>query len=105
MAVVAVVLFAAAALFVPFGIPERHFVWRTVAAYLAIGSLLRFIEVARDPAAFRPAERLAIVLFLTDPRQVRRVPRRVLVRTWLEALVMNAARTPARGNPSRASGA
>jgi hypothetical protein len=90
VAVVAVVLFAAAALFVPFGIPERHFVWRTVAAYLAIGSLLRFIEVARDPAAFRPAERLAIVLFLTDPRQVRRVPRRVLVRTWLEALVLDA---------------
>jgi hypothetical protein len=90
VAVVAVALFATVALLVPFGIPERHFVWRTVAAYLAIGSLLRFIEVARDPAAFRPAERLAIVLFLTDPRQVRQVPRRVVVRTWLEAVALDA---------------
>jgi hypothetical protein len=90
VAVVAVVLFAFVALLVPLGIPAHHFVWRTVAAYLAIGSLLRFIEVARDPAAFRPAERVAIVLLLSDPRQVRRVPRRVLVRTWLEALVLDA---------------
>jgi hypothetical protein len=90
MTVVGVILFATLALLVPFGIPESHFVWRTVAAYLAIGSLLRFIEVTRDPAAFRPSERIAIVLFLTDPRQVRRVPRRVLVRAWVEAFVFIA---------------
>ncbi len=86
--VVAVLLFAIVALLVPLGIPESHFVWRTIAAYLAIGSLLRFIEVARAPAAFRPGERVAIVLFLTDPRQVHRVQRRVLVRTWVEAVVL-----------------
>jgi hypothetical protein len=90
VAVVAVVLFATVALLVPFGIPESHFVWRTVASYVAMGSLLRFVEVACNPAAFRPAERVAIVVFLTDPREVRRVPRRVLVRTWLEALLLNA---------------
>jgi hypothetical protein len=90
VAVFAVVLVAIVALLVPFGIPESHFVWRTVAAYVAIGSLLRFVEVARNPGAFRPTERVAIVVFLTDPRQVRRVPRRVLVRRWLEALVLDA---------------
>jgi hypothetical protein len=85
-----IVLFAILALLAPWGIPESHFVWRTVAAYLAIGSLLRFIEVVRDPSAFRPVERVAIVLLLTDPRQVRRVARRVHVRKWLAALVLGA---------------
>lgn len=86
--VLALVPLAVAILAAPLGVPADHLAARTAIAYLAAGAVLRLVDVARAPATFRAADRVAMVLLLVDPRRTRRVAAGVRARLWIESLAL-----------------